>query len=150
MAELPDGKGNIGVGPDGRVFLTMHQAFGPDLKLVELRPDGTTRPYPTEAWAHAPGDDGIGLYSRLDLQVDTSGILWVIDNTQGVPRGEGGPRVLAWDTRAEVLQRVVEVAAPASTASSFVNDVAVDRANKALYLADMTGNGDAKGIALSP
>lgn len=140
MAELPDGPGNIAVGPDGRVFLTMHQAFGPDLKLVELLPDGTTRPYPTEAWAHAPGGDGIGLHSPLGLQVDTSGILWVIDNAEGVHRGEGGPKVLAWDTRAEELHRVVEVPAPASTASSFVNDIAVDRANDALYLADMTGD----------
>ena len=140
IAELPDGPGNIAVGPDRRVFLTMHQAFEPDLRLVELLPDGTTQPYPTEAWARAPSADGIGLYSPLGLQVDPSGILWVIDNAAGVPRGEGGPRVLAWDTRAEVLHRVIEIPAPASTASSFVNDLAVDRANEALYLADVQGD----------
>ncbi|MEM9012466.1 MAG: L-dopachrome tautomerase-related protein [Pseudomonadota bacterium] len=140
MAELPEGPGNIAVGPDGRVFLTMHQAFGPELKLVELLPDGTTRPYPTAAWASALGDDGVGLHAPLGLQVDTSGILWVINNAAGVPRGVGGPRVLAWDTRAEALHRVIEVPAPASTPSSFVNDLAVGRANDALYLADVTGD----------
>ncbi|MEM8838343.1 MAG: L-dopachrome tautomerase-related protein [Pseudomonadota bacterium] len=139
IAELAEGPGNIAVGPGGRVFLTMHQAFGPSLKLVELLRDGSTRPYPDSEWAYAPDADGVGLHAPLGLQVDQSGVLWVIDNAAGVSLDAGVPKVFAWDTREEALHRVISIPAPYSTPNSFINDLAVDRANNALYLADVRG-----------
>ncbi|MEL6216609.1 MAG: hypothetical protein AAFQ99_13150, partial [Pseudomonadota bacterium] len=46
--------GNIAVGPDGRIFMSVHGFYGQPLRVVEVNADGSTAPYPTAAWARAP------------------------------------------------------------------------------------------------
>lgn len=126
---------NVAVGPDGRIFMTLHPFFGPELRLVEVMEDGSTRPYPSEAWARAPEGDGPGLAGGLGIQVDRQGILWVLDG-QGPDRAG---RLIGWDTRAERLHRVITLAAPITREDSFLNDFAVDRTHEAVYIADTGG-----------
>ncbi len=40
VAELDQAPGNIAVTPDGRLILSQHPIFRPDIKVVELLPDG--------------------------------------------------------------------------------------------------------------
>lgn len=133
-AELPPG--NLAIGPDGRVFMSVHEFYGQPLRIVEILPDGTTRPYPNAQWAAAPENDGPGLRGVLGLRADRSGILWMLDG-QG-PQQTG--RVVGWNTQTEKLHRIYYLGQPVANDESFLNDLAVDRDHEAIYISD-TGNG---------
>lgn len=132
--ELPPG--NIAIGPDGRMFMSVHEFYAPELRVVEVMPGGRTKPYPTAAWARAPEDDGDGLRGVLGLRADRKGILWMLD---GQGEGQTG-RVVGWNTNTEELHAIYYIGQPVARASSFLNDLAVDREHDAIYISD-TGDG---------
>ena len=128
--------GNLAIGPDGRMFMSVHEFYGPELRIVEVMPDGSTTPYPTEDWARAPNDDGDGLNGVLGLRADRAGILWMLD---GQGENQTG-RIVAWDTNTETLHAIYYIGAPVARPTSFLNDLAVDRDHEAIYISD-TGDG---------
>ncbi|MEM7377179.1 MAG: L-dopachrome tautomerase-related protein [Pseudomonadota bacterium] len=125
--------GNLVIGPDGRMFMSVHEFYGQPLRVVEVMPDGVVTPYPDAAWSAALNGDGPGLSGVLGLRADRNGVLWMLD---GQSEGRAG-RVVAWDTRSESLHYL---AAPVTRASSFLNDLAVDLEHNAIYISD-TGDG---------
>lgn len=129
-ADMPPG--NIAISPDGRLFMSVHEFYGHPLKVVEVNKDGSTTPYPTEAWAYAPEGDGAGLNGVLGLRADRQGILWMLDAKTKTHDG----RLVAWDTNTESLHRIVYLSEPVARAESFLNDLAVDRTNEAVYITD--------------
>ncbi|MBO9409437.1 hypothetical protein J7399_18515 [Shimia sp. R9_1] len=132
--EMPPG--NLAIGPDGRMFMSVHEFYGPELRVVEVMPDGSTKPYPTETWARAPEEDGDGLRGVLGLRADREGILWMLD---GQGEGQTG-RVVGWNTKTEELHAIYYVGQPAARPTSFLNDLAIDREHGAIYISD-TGDG---------
>ncbi|SCZ73113.1 Major royal jelly protein [Epibacterium ulvae] len=136
--------GNLAIAPDGRMFMSVHEFYGPDLRIVEVMPDGTTVPYPTEAWAHAPNDDGDGLQGVLGLRADRQGILWMLD---GQGEGQTG-RVVGWNTNTEELHAIYYIGQPAARPFSFLNDLAVDRENEAIYITDTANHVDSALIVI--
>lgn len=132
--EMPPG--NLAIGPDGRMFMSVHEFYGPELRVVEVMPDGSTKPYPTEDWARAPQDDGDGLQGVLGLRADRTGILWMLDGQGETQTG----RVVGWNTNTEALHAIYYVGQPAARPTSFLNDLAVDLENNAIYISD-TGDG---------
>ncbi len=124
--------GNIAIGPDGRIFMSLHEFYGPATRVVEVLDGGATKPYPTPEWAGAPVGDGPGLKGVLGLNVDREGVLWLLD---GAAEGRVG-RLVAWDTKAEQLHRIIYLGAPISRPDSFLNDLAIDRENEAVYVTD--------------
>ncbi|MEM8591910.1 MAG: L-dopachrome tautomerase-related protein [Pseudomonadota bacterium] len=124
--------GNLAIGPDGRMFMSVHEFYGPELRIVEVMPDGSTVPYPTEEWARAPVDDGDGLRGVLGLRADREGILWMLD---GQGENQTG-RVVGWNTNTEELHAIYYIGQPAARPFSFLNDLAVDRENEAIYISD--------------
>ncbi len=128
--------GNIAIGPDGRMFISVHEFYGKELKVVELFRDGSTRPYPTAKWATAPAEGKEnGLYGVLGLNVDRAGILWMLD-TSGPDRAG---RLIGWNTRREKLHKIVYLGKPVINDVTFLNDLAIDTKNKFAYLADTSG-----------
>ena len=77
VAELSQAPGNIAVTPDGRFIISQHALYMPPHPVIELLPDGGTKPFPNEAWAVKPGKDGVGLTSVLGIQSDRQGIVWI-------------------------------------------------------------------------
>lgn len=129
--------GNIAVGPDGRIFLSVHEFYGKSLRIVELLPNGTTKPYPNANWAYAAQElEAGGLYGVLGLNVDKNGTLWLLD----AAGPEHAGRLIGWNTKKEQLHKIIYLAKPVITGSSFLNDLAVDSRNNAIYIAD-TGTG---------
>ena len=128
--------GNLAIGPDGRMFMSVHEFYGPELRVVEVMKDGSTRPYPSESWARAPKEDGNGLNGVLGLRADRDGILWMLD---GQGKNQTG-RIVGWNTRTEQLHAIHYIGAPVSRPTSFLNDLAVDRDHEAIYISD-TGDG---------
>ena len=140
VAELEVAPGNIAVDSEGRIFLSLHQAYQPELKVVELLDDGSIEPFPNRDWNNIPDEDGTGIYSVLGIQADRQDIVWMLDNAEGVPDREGGtPKVIAWNIAEDRLERVIPIPNPVSRSDSFINDLAVDRVHNALYLADVRG-----------
>ncbi len=133
--------GNLAIGPDGRMFMSVHEFYGPELRVVEVMPDGSTKPYPTEDWARAPQDDADGLNGVLGLRADRDGILWMLD---GQGENQTG-RIVGWDTKTETLHAIHYIGAPVARPTSFLNDLAVDRDHGAIYISD-TGDGQNSAI----
>lgn len=124
--------GNLAIGPGGRMFMSLHPFFGPEYRVVEVLPDGSTKPYPTEAWARAPQEDTDGLNGVLGLRADRDGILWMLD---GQGENQTG-RIVGWDTKSETLHAIHYLGAPVTRPTTFLNDLAVDRDHGAIYIAD--------------
>ncbi|MEM1046315.1 MAG: L-dopachrome tautomerase-related protein [Pseudomonadota bacterium] len=133
--------GNIAVSPDGRIFMSVHEFYGKPLRIVEVMPEGATRPYPNADWSNAPDGDGPGLKGVLGLRADRKGVLWMLD---GAGDGQAG-RLVGWDTRAERLHRIVYLAAPVTKPTTFLNDLAVDREHEAIYITD-TGSPETSAL----
>jgi len=53
VAELDQAPGNLTVTPEGRIFVSVHQHFSPDLRMAEVDPEDSTRliPFPNEPMA---------------------------------------------------------------------------------------------------
>lgn len=129
--------GNIAIGPDGRIFLSVHEFYSKPLRIVELLKDGSTRPYPNEDWAYeAQSRTSGGLYGVLGLNVDDNGVLWLLD----VSGKDRAGRLIGWDTTKEMLHKIIYLAKPIIEDHSFLNDFAIDTKHNAIYVAD-TGVG---------
>lgn len=136
--------GNLAIGADGRVFMSVHEFYGPELRIVEVMPDGSTVPYPTEDWARAPSEDGDGLNGVLGLRIDREGILWMLD---GQGENQTG-RVVGWNTRTEELHAIHYIGAPVARPFSFLNDLAVDREHEAIFISDTANHVDSAIIVI--
>ncbi|MEM9205340.1 MAG: L-dopachrome tautomerase-related protein [Pseudomonadota bacterium] len=136
--------GNLAIGPDGRMFMSVHGFYGPELRVVEVMADGTTKPYPTEEWARTPSGDGDGLNGVLGLRADREGILWMLD---GQTEDHAG-RVVGWNTQTEKLHAIHYVGSPVARPFSFLNDLAVDRENEAIYISDTANHVDSAIIVI--
>ena len=131
VAELSQAPGNIAVTPEGRLIISQHALYMPPHPVMELLPDGSTRPFPNETWAAKPGKDGVGLTSVLGIQSDQQGIVWMLDN------GMGSSRLVAWDSRKDALHKIIDVTEPGRVSNSFFNDIALDPVHKKIYISDV-------------
>jgi sugar lactone lactonase YvrE len=136
--------GNIAITPSGRKFLSIHGFYGQKQKVMELLGDGTTRPYPNEEWAYTY-NNGKGFYDVLGINVSTDGVLWMLD-TSG-PDHAG--RLVGWNTNTEQLHKIIYLAKPTITDTSFLNDLAVDNKNGYIYVADTAQGNQAAIIAVN-
>lgn len=133
VAELSQGPGNIAVTPDGRIIVSQHALYNPHYRVIEVLPDGTTKPFPNEEWAVAPGKDEKGLYSVLGIRSDQQGIVWMLDNARDFSR------LVAWDSRQNTLHKIIKISEPARVYNSFFNDMALDPVHNKIYIADVAG-----------
>ncbi len=130
VAELAQGPGNIAVTPDGRRIISQHPIYRPQIRVIGLLPDGSVRPFPNAEWAGPRNEAGVGLDGVLGIQADQDGVVWMLDN------GRGSSRIVAWDTRADKLHKIIEVGAPARARRSFFNDIAVDPVHRSIFITD--------------
>jgi len=142
--DLPPG--NVTITPSGRMFMSLHQFYGSNDRVVEVLEEGVTAPFPDEVWSREPkGESPIGLYNVLGLRADEHGIVWLLD--QGPKKGAFA-RIVGWDVRAKQLKRVVELSAPALVRGSRLNDLAVDTKHNALFITDPAAGANAALIAV--
>jgi sugar lactone lactonase YvrE len=140
VAEFPAAHppGNIAITPEGRIMMSQHQFYGAPLRVVELLADNSLVPFPNQAWSSKPEQKGIGLNTVLGLRADANGIVWMLDNSEGA--GQPG-KIVGWDTENDELYQVIYLPQPIIAEDSFLNDLAVDLDNNAIYLTD-TASGD--------
>ncbi len=143
VAEFPaeHPPGNIAVTPEGRLIMSQHQFYGAPLRVVEVLDDGSVTPFPNEVWSSKPNQinqSGVGLNTVLGLRSDENGVVWMLDRSAG----EGQPgKIVGWDTENDELYQVIYLPQPIIGDSPFLNDLAVDLDNNAIYITD-TASGD--------
>ena len=144
-AELPMEfpPGNIAVTDYGRIIVSMHQFYEPQLRVGELvfEDGGTTvsvKPFPN-AEANGEGTaDGLKLDTVLGLQCDQRGVVWMLDNGM---RGGSLPKLISWVASKDRIGRVIYIPPPATVEGSFLNDLAVDMKRAMCYIADPVAGG---------
>jgi sugar lactone lactonase YvrE len=137
--------GNIAVTADGRIVMSQHQFYDPDLRIVELKADGGIVPFPNEAWSSAPAGRAIGLHAVFGIRADLEGVVWMLDRTPG--SGFVG-KLVGWDTKLDRLHRVIYLGRPVVAENAFLNDLAVDLEHDAIYIADTASGSDSALIVV--
>jgi sugar lactone lactonase YvrE len=153
------GVGGITQMPDGEVIIGYHPFYAPKVQVARLNADRTsTTPYPSADWQSCKQADGswkTDFNSCLDwvlgLHTDESGILWILDSARSTDKAAGRPEALvpklvAWDTRLNHLERVVPISADATITESQHNDFVVDLKNNVIVIADEAIGENSAGV----
>jgi sugar lactone lactonase YvrE len=145
VAALDVAPGNITVTPQGLRIISLHNFHKPDMRVAHLAEDGTLTAFPNEALSTVGSTDPLALDNVLGLRSDSAGRVWMLDmgNNSKVT-----PKIVAWDTVADELHRVVELPAPATVATSAPNDLVLDEPNGKIYIADPAAGGEAALIVV--
>ena len=126
--------GNIAISKEGRIFMSVHPFYGKDVRVVEVLENGIVRPYPDALWSSSPIKDGPGLTQVLGLNVDEKGILWLLDGQSATHSA----KLVGWNIKENRLDTLIYLAAPVVRQDSFLNDLAIDRDNDAIYISDVS------------
>ena len=95
--------------------------------------DGKMTPFPNPEWSQGRNKKGVGLDAVLGIQSDPNGVVWMLDNGM---RSGVTPQLVGWNTTTNKLEQVISLPSPTTTADSFLNDLAVDFTNQAIYITD--------------
>jgi len=139
------GPGNIAVSPSGRVFVSMHQFFGTEARVAEVKPDGTMTPFPNAALSTFSAGEPLSLDSVLGLRCDSAGNLWLLDNGM---REKSTPKLIAFNTETGRLTQVIWLPSTVTRPDSFLNDLVVDESTRHVYIADPAGGANAALIVV--
>jgi sugar lactone lactonase YvrE len=131
VAELDHPPGNVAVSPTGRVFVTLHPAGDPPLKVVELV-GGKPVPYPDESF-QKPRDGKPFFDTVLALRIDRRDRLWTLDYAR---YGRGQPRLLAFDLATGALVHQYDFPSSVAGFLSMLNDFQVDPRGDRIYIAE--------------
>jgi sugar lactone lactonase YvrE len=118
--ELAVGPGNIAMSREGWMFISQHQFYEPPHTVVQVR-DGKTEPFAQGA-----------VDSVLGIRSDEDGLVWMLDNGM---RNKTTRKLVSWSPTANTVERTIDLTS-VSPADAFLNDLAVDRKNDAVYIAD--------------
>jgi len=133
VAEIDVPPGNIAVAPDGEIYFTLHQFYGPPYPVARLV-DGEARAV----------DIDHPLVSPLGIAVDARGTLWLLDNALADPDAE--PALVEQRASGEVA---VHPLASVSPDDAFLNDFIVDLEHEYVYIADHAGGRNAALVLLN-
>jgi sugar lactone lactonase YvrE len=127
VAELAIAPGNITFTQDGRLFLSLHQFYNPEIKVAEFTKDGLV-PFP-----HQTENAIVSFDTVLGIKSDSEGTVWMLDNGN---QSKTIPKLVGWDTQRDRLSKIIYLPPPITLESSFVNDLAVDLTRSAIYISD--------------
>lgn len=145
-SRLAQAPGGMTITPSLSIILSLHQFQNSKVRVVEITPGGKVHSFPRASMSTTEGKGAIKLDSVLGLQSDEKGVVWMLDNGR---RGETTPKLVAWDTRDDVLHKVIYLPQPATTNTSFVNDLALDPEAPYIYITDPGVGADAALIVVN-
>lgn len=126
--------GNITVTEQGRTFLSMQPLDSPELRVVELIADGSTKPFPNQDWADGPEKGSVGFTSVIGIDSTDDGVVWILDmGSANTPT-----QIVAWDTVNNKLFKQIEISKTVQVENSFLQDFAIDTQRNQMYIADTT------------
>ncbi|MCS6119764.1 hypothetical protein G3444_12735 [Shewanella baltica] len=140
FAELDGAVGGITFTSDDRLIFSYHPFYQPNIKVAELLADGSTKPFPNSDWQQCHDPQGKAkepdtcLNWVLGLRTDDQDRVWLLDSGQQAPRIE--PKLVAWDTKKNQLDRIIHLPAPVSLPESQHNDFVISSRHQAIVIAD--------------
>ncbi len=146
IGKFNEGPGNLTVTPDGRIIMSLHQFYQPRYSVIEILSDKSLVPFPNRKLNERSDESGLKLDSVLGIHSDPDGVVWMLDN--GLRSGVA-PKLVAWDTRANKLQRVIHFQPPVAPKNAFFNDLAVDRRHNRIFISDPAGGSNAALIVVN-
>ncbi len=146
IGRFDEGPGNLTVTPDGRIIMSLHQFYQPRYSVVEILADNSLIPFPNKKLNNRTRKTGLRLDSVLGIHSDSDGIVWMLDNGM---RSGVMPKLVAWDTRADKLHRVIKLPPSVAPENAFVNDLAVDKRHKRIFISDPAGGANAALIVVN-
>ncbi len=138
VANLDIRPGNVAVSKDGRVFATLHPLGSPKIQLIEITGKNSYVPFPSKAYqneAETPSDDKFN--TPLGIVIDKDNVLWMID--MGLSLGK--TRLFAFDVATGKQVFRYDFSSEIAPKGSFIQDLAVDKENGWVYLADISNPG---------
>ncbi len=144
-AQLSHGPGGMTITPQGSYIVSLHQYFQTKERVIEIKPDGSVRPFPEALQPGSVDSPVLALDSVLGIECDAEGIVWMLDNGT---RGESVAKIVAWDTDENALHRVLYLPPPITRSSSFLNDLALHPTKPYIYISDPAGGADAAIIVV--
>jgi len=136
----------VAVSKSGRTFLSYPRwdQNNHQYDVVELFPDGSTKPFPNEGWnSWKPGEDSHNKWVCAQaLAMDDEGFLWVVDPASPEFAGvvPDGNKLVKIDLNTNSIARVYPLS-PAADAKSYANDVRVDTKRQVAYLTNSSQGG---------
>ena len=136
VANLPTPPGNIAVGGENRVFVSLHPEAKPDWKIVELveGPSGQRemRPFPNLAF-QTGADEPRFFVDVIGIRIDSQNRLWTLDNGgHGIRPG----RLLAFDLSSGAVVEEFEFPRELAGLGSHLNDFQVSPDSAFIYIAE--------------
>ena len=126
---------------DGSLVVSRHPVFGAKSKVAALKPGAPERDWPDAAF-QAMRAGGLFFDQVQGLRTDSHGVIWVLDmGGKLTPQ----PRLFAWDSRANRLQRVITLPKSVAPKGSQPQDLAIDERRGLIYLADEAAGQGADG-----
>ncbi|SOU87814.1 L-dopachrome tautomerase-related protein [Tenacibaculum dicentrarchi] len=138
VSELNIRPGNVAINKNDRIFMTVHPLGNPQVQLVEITGKKTYKVFPNKELQNNTGKPNQNLFDTpLGLKIDEDNVLWVID--MGLNLGK--TRLWAFDiaTGKEVYK--YEFSKKIAPKGSFIQDLAIDKKNGWVYLADIANPG---------
>lgn len=132
----------VTVSRTGRIFLNFPRWSDRYLNaVVELQPDGSTRPYPDEPWNRWDGKQATAPQAFVCVQsvvVDDTDALWVLDPAAPMlgPVVTGGPKLVQVDLTTNRVARIIRFGSDVVQPNSYLNDVRFDTGNGFAYITD--------------
>ncbi len=146
VAKLDKGPGNVTVTGNGRIIMSLHQFYSPELTVVEIDKDKKLMPFPNDELSHHESQSTLKLDSVLGIRSDKHGIVWMLDN--GL-RSTTTPKLVGWDTKTNKPHKIIKLPLPVSASNSFVNDFAVDTTRNLIFISDPAGGANAAIIVVN-
>lgn len=138
VAELDIRPGNVAVSKNNRVFMTVHPLGSPKVQLIEITGKKTYSVFPNKELQNntsKPNDSKFD--TPLGLRIDKDNVLWVID--MGLHLGK--TRLWAFDINTGKEVYKYEFTEEIAPKGSFIQDLAIDKENGWIYLADIANPG---------
>jgi sugar lactone lactonase YvrE len=131
----------IALSPSGRLFLVYPNWLEEHTNsLVEVMPDGKTKPYPDEKWnSWKKGEPGKDKFVCAQAAyIDNQENLWIVDPASPQMEGvlEGAAKLVRINLKDNRVERVYMLDSQLAGSESYINDVAVDTKHQVAYLTD--------------
>lgn len=121
----------VTVAPDGRILFTQYDYMTDRSSLLQLLPDGKTKPFPSPEWS-GKMNGRTGFADIVGIYCDPGGYVIVADRGDSVYP----PKVVAINTVAnDKIDLVRELPKRKKLADRFIQDLAFDARNRIIYLA---------------
>ena len=143
--QLPLAPAGLTVTPDGGFIISVSFTEKPQNRVITVGRGGESKPFPNTSLSQAGPGEALQFDAIEGIQCADDGVVWMLDNGR---RSELPPKVIAWDSGHNRLQRVFNLAPPAVMPTSLLDDVVMDREAPFLYLSDPANGTDAALIVL--